>query len=50
MKSKIFLMASAIAVITACNEAEGDKTPASDTTQANTSAANDKYLQQPLVS
>jgi GH43 family beta-xylosidase len=50
MKSKIFLMASAIAAITSCNEADNGKAPASDSSEVKTSAANEKYLQQPLVS
>src|ERR1044072_5467137 len=50
MKSKIILMASAIAVLSSCNEAENSKTPTTDTTQTNTAATADKYLQQPLVS
>ncbi|OQP57339.1 glycoside hydrolase family 43 protein [Niastella populi] len=50
MKRKIFLMASAIAVITACNDAGNSTAPTTDSTEINTNAADDKYLQQPLVS
>src|SRR5512147_381689 len=50
MKRTIFLLASAIAAISSCNEAGNSKTPATDTAQTNTAAKDDKYLQQPLVS
>ncbi len=50
MKRKIFLMASAIVVIAACNEAGNSEAPATDSTEVNNNAASDKYLQQPLVS
>jgi GH43 family beta-xylosidase len=50
MKSKILLLASAIAVIASCNEADPNKTPATDSTAVKTGTEDNKYLSQPLVS
>ncbi|HEX6431949.1 MAG TPA: glycoside hydrolase family 43 protein [Niastella sp.] len=50
MKSKILLLASAIAAIASCNEADTNKTATTDSTAVKTGTENNKYLSQPLVS
>jgi hypothetical protein len=49
MNRTAFLLASAIAVISSCNEADTSKTPeATDSSQVKTGTENNKYLSQPL--
>jgi hypothetical protein len=51
MKKNILLLASAIAVICSCNEADNSKTAeTTDSTQVKTGAVDNQYLSQPLVS